>query len=159
MLALGSPPHRGGEKSLWRLFWPAAGAKTASSWLSSPQLFGPTGRGRGRWRRAPGGLADIGLYAGQAPDTGRRVPDQSGGLQFRVRGKVAHSSSLRPKQSGVTISDTDLRTNLAKHLEVAHYQSQHLLVERSHEPFLAILGIEEYRRLRRAAGEAGGSKS
>ena len=69
---------------------------------------------------------------------------------------MAHSSSTRPKPTGVTISVTDLRTNLAKHLEVAHYQSQHFLVERSHEPFVAILGIEEYRRLLRAAGEAGG---
>jgi hypothetical protein len=72
---------------------------------------------------------------------------------------MAHSSSARPKPAGVTISVTDLRTNLAKHLELAHYQAQHYLVERSHEPFVALLGIEEYRRLLRAAGEAGGSKS
>jgi hypothetical protein len=72
---------------------------------------------------------------------------------------MAHSSSTRPKPTGVTITVTDLRTHLARHLEVAHYQSQHYLVERNHEPFVALLGIEEYRRLLRAAGEAGGSKS
>ena len=69
---------------------------------------------------------------------------------------MAHSSSTRPKPTGVTITVTDLRTNLARHLEVAHYQCQHYLVERNHEPFFALLGIEEYRRLLRAAGEAGG---
>ena len=69
---------------------------------------------------------------------------------------MAHSSTTRPKPSGVTISVTDLRTDLAKYLERAHYQGQHYLVERSHEPFVALLGIEEYRRLLRAAGEAGG---
>lgn len=69
---------------------------------------------------------------------------------------MAQSSSSRPKPSGVTITVTDLRTELAKYLERAHYQGQHYLVERSHEPFVAILGIEEYRRLLRAAGEAGG---
>jgi len=72
---------------------------------------------------------------------------------------MAHSSSTRPKPTGVTITVTDLRTELAKYLERAHYQAQHYLVERSHEPFVALLGIEEYRRLLRAAGEAGGSKS
>ena len=71
---------------------------------------------------------------------------------------MAQSSSSRPKPSGVTISVTDLRTDLAKYLERAHYQGQHYLVERSHEPFVALLGIEEYRRLLRAAGEAGGAK-
>ena len=71
---------------------------------------------------------------------------------------MAHSSTTRPKPSGVTISVTDLRTDLAKYLERAHYQGQHYLVERSHEPFVALLGIEEYRRLLRAAGEAGSSK-
>ena len=71
---------------------------------------------------------------------------------------MAHSSTTRPKPSGVTISVTDLRTDLAKYLERAHYQGQHYLVERSHEPFVALLGIEEYRRLLRAAGEAGGAK-
>ena len=69
---------------------------------------------------------------------------------------MAHSSTTRPKPSGVTISVTDLRTDLAKYLERAHYHGQHYLVERSHEPFVALLGIEEYRRLLRAAGEAGG---
>ncbi len=69
---------------------------------------------------------------------------------------MAHSATTRPKPSGVTISVTDLRTDLAKYLERAHYQGQHYLVERSHEPFVALLGIEEYRRLLRAAGEAGG---
>jgi len=68
---------------------------------------------------------------------------------------MAHSSTTRPRPSGVTISVTDLRTDLAKYLERAHYQGQHYLVERSHEPFVALLGIEEYRRLLRAAGEAG----
>jgi len=68
---------------------------------------------------------------------------------------MAQSSSSRTKPTGVTISVTDLRTHLAKHLELAHYQGQHFLVERSHEPFVALLGIEEYRRLLRAAGEAG----
>ena len=68
---------------------------------------------------------------------------------------MAQSSSTRTKPTGVTITVTDLRTHLAKHLEVAHYQCQHYLVERSHAPFVAILGIEEYRRLLRAAGEAG----
>ena len=43
------------------------------------------------------------------------------------------------------IAVTDPRTHPAKHPEVAHYQGQHYLVERSHEPFVAILGIEEYR--------------
>lgn len=71
---------------------------------------------------------------------------------------MAHSSTTRPKPSGVTISVTDLRTDLAKYLERAHYQGQHYLVERSHEPFVALLGIEEYRRLLRAAGEAGSAK-
>ena len=71
---------------------------------------------------------------------------------------MAHSSSTRPKPTGVTITVTDLRTHLARHLEVAHYQSQHYLVERNHEPFVALLGIEEYRRLLRAAGEAGCSR-
>ncbi len=71
---------------------------------------------------------------------------------------MAQSSSSRPKPSGVTITVTDLRTDLAKYLERAHYQGQHYLVERSHEPFVALLGIEEYRRLLRAAGEAGGAK-
>lgn len=69
---------------------------------------------------------------------------------------MAQSSSSRPRPSGVTISVTDLRTEQAKYLERAHYQGQHYLVERNHRPFVAILGIEEYRRLLRAAGEAGG---
>lgn len=69
---------------------------------------------------------------------------------------MAHSTTARPKPGGVTISVTDLRINLAKHLEIAYYQSRHFLVERNHQPFVAILGIEEYRRLLRAAGEAGG---
>lgn len=51
-----------------------------------------------------------------------------------------------------TISVTDLRTHLAKHLERAHYNSHCFLVERNHEPFAVLLGIEEYRRLV-AAGE------
>jgi hypothetical protein len=67
----------------------------------------------------------------------------------------SHNSQTEP--SGVTISVTDLRTHLAKHVEVAHCQAQHYLIERSHEPFVAILGIEEYRRLLRAAREAGKS--
>jgi hypothetical protein len=71
---------------------------------------------------------------------------------------MAQSSSTRPKPIGVTIPVTDLRTDLRKHLELAHYQGQHYLVERSYEPFVAILGIEEHRRLLRAVGEAGGSK-
>jgi hypothetical protein len=52
-----------------------------------------------------------------------------------------------------TITVTDLRTDLRKHLELAHYSGKHFLVERSHEPFVVILGIEEYRRLVRAAEE------
>ena len=71
---------------------------------------------------------------------------------------MARTLPPRPKPSDVTISVTDLRVNLAKHLEIAHYQSKHFLVERNHEPFVALLGIEEYRRLLRAAGEAGSGK-
>jgi hypothetical protein len=72
---------------------------------------------------------------------------------------MAHSSSTRPKPTGVTITVTDLRTHLARHLEVALCQYQHYLVERNREPVVALLGIEEYRRLLHAAGEAGGSRS
>jgi hypothetical protein len=50
-----------------------------------------------------------------------------------------------------TISVTDFRTHLAKHLELAHYNGQHFLVERNHEPFVVMLGIAEYRRLVAAA--------
>lgn len=46
-----------------------------------------------------------------------------------------------------TISVTDLRTRLAKQLERAHYNGQCFLIERNHEPFAVLLGIEEYRRL------------
>ena len=46
-----------------------------------------------------------------------------------------------------TISVTDLRTDLRKHLELAHYSGKHYLVERNHEPFVVMLGIEEYRLL------------
>lgn len=46
-----------------------------------------------------------------------------------------------------TISVTDFRNRLAKYLELAHYNGQHFLVERNHEPFVVMLGSEEYRRL------------
>lgn len=51
-----------------------------------------------------------------------------------------------------TVTVTDLRTDLRKYLELAHYSSRHFVVERNHEPFVMILGIEDYRRLL-AAGE------
>ncbi len=50
-----------------------------------------------------------------------------------------------------TITVTDLRTDLRKHLELAHYNGKHFLVERNHEPFVVMLGIEDYRRLLAAA--------
>jgi PHD/YefM family antitoxin component YafN of YafNO toxin-antitoxin module len=50
-----------------------------------------------------------------------------------------------------TISVTDFRTHLAKHLELAHYNGKCFLVERNHEPFVVMLGVEEYRRLVTAA--------
>jgi len=54
-----------------------------------------------------------------------------------------------------TISVTDLRTHLAKHLELAHYNDRRFLVERNHEPFAVLLGVEEYRRLLAAGGQRG----
>ena len=54
-----------------------------------------------------------------------------------------------------TISVTDFRDHLAKYLERAHYSGQCFLVERNHEPFVVMLGVEEYRRLL-AAGEKHG---
>ena len=65
---------------------------------------------------------------------------------------MPRSSSARRKPTGVTITVTDLRTHLARHLEVALYQCQHYLVERNREPVVAFLGIEEYQRLLHAAG-------
>ena len=55
-------------------------------------------------------------------------------------------SRVEPTRT-TTITVTDLRTDLRKHLELAHYSGKHFLVKRSHEPFVVILGIEEYRRL------------
>jgi PHD/YefM family antitoxin component YafN of YafNO toxin-antitoxin module len=54
-----------------------------------------------------------------------------------------------------TISVTDLRTHLAKHLEVAHYNDRRFLIERNHEPFAVLLGVEEYRRLLAAGAQCG----
>ena len=66
---------------------------------------------------------------------------------------MAQKTGSRAEQTRTTtISVTDLRTHLAKHLELAHYNGHHFLVERNHEPFVVMLGIEEYRRLM-AAGE------
>lgn len=49
--------------------------------------------------------------------------------------------------TATTISVTELRTDLAKYLERAHYNNKRFLVERNHEPFVILLGIEEYKRL------------
>jgi len=54
-----------------------------------------------------------------------------------------------------TISVTDFQNHLAKYLELAHYNGQYFLVERNHEPFVVMLGVEEYPRLI-AAGERRG---
>jgi len=46
-----------------------------------------------------------------------------------------------------TITVTDLRIDLRTYLELAHYNGKHFLVERNHEEFAVLLGIEDYRRL------------
>jgi prevent-host-death family protein len=54
-----------------------------------------------------------------------------------------------------TISVTDFRNHLAKYLELAHYSGQYFLVERNHESFVVMLGVEEYRRLMKAGEQRG----
>ena len=67
---------------------------------------------------------------------------------------MAQKTSVRAEPTRTTtITVTDLRTDLRKHLEQAHYKGTHFLVERNHEPFVVMLGIEEYRRLMAAAGK------
>jgi prevent-host-death family protein len=46
-----------------------------------------------------------------------------------------------------TITVTDLREELRKYIELAHYKGQHFVVERNREEFVVILSVEDYRRL------------
>lgn len=46
-----------------------------------------------------------------------------------------------------TITVTDLREDLRKYIELAHYKGQHFVVERNREEFVVILSVEDYRRL------------
>ncbi len=62
----------------------------------------------------------------------------------------------RPEPAAAkTISVTEFRTDLAKYLERAHYNHQRFLVERNHQPFVILLGIDEYRRLTAASARPG----
>ena len=54
---------------------------------------------------------------------------------------------LAVKARLTTITVTDLREDLRKYIELAHYKSQHFLVERNREEFVVILGVEDYCRL------------
>ncbi len=62
----------------------------------------------------------------------------------------------RPEPAAATtISVTEFRTELAKYVEQAHYHNRRFLVERNHEPFVILLGIDEYRRLTAASARPG----
>jgi hypothetical protein len=74
------------------------------------------------------------------------VTRQPTGLE-RSSNMAQKTDSRTASPPPTTISVTDLRTHLAKHLELAHYNGRRFLIERNHEPFAVMLGIEEYRRL------------
>lgn len=60
------------------------------------------------------------------------------------------ASKTPPRQDSsrtTTITVTDLREDLRKYIELAHYNGKHFLVERNREEFVVILGVEDYRRL------------
>ena len=46
-----------------------------------------------------------------------------------------------------TITVTDLREELRKCIELAHYKGQHFVIERNREEFVVILSVEDYCRL------------
>ena len=70
----------------------------------------------------------------------------------KTRGRADSGELSRAEPAPTTtITVTELRTDLRKHLELAHYHGKHFLVERSHRSFVVILGIHEYRRLVAAA--------
>ena len=56
-------------------------------------------------------------------------------------------SYWRSRRGLTTITVTDLREDLRKYIELAHYKGKHFLVERNREEFVVILGVEDYRRL------------
>ncbi len=52
----------------------------------------------------------------------------------------------------IVVSITELRDDLRKYLEQAHFRGRHILVERNRDPFVVVIGVEEYRRLVQADG-------
>jgi prevent-host-death family protein len=53
-----------------------------------------------------------------------------------------------------TITVTDLRVGTREILENAHFRGRHYIVVRAGQPMVAIVGVEEYRRLIEARDKA-----